>query len=69
MAAAIAHSLATIAPEKAMEYDSIYIEHMAEILVIIKQLENINNGKADKRKEFNYESNHPQSRAEAHHHH
>lgn len=46
MAAAIAHSISSVAPEKAMEYDSIYIEHMAEILVIIKQLESINNGKS-----------------------
>ena len=35
MAAAIAHSIAEVAPKKAMDYDSIFEEHMAKISEII----------------------------------
>lgn len=38
IAAAVAEALADIAPEKAMEYDSIYIDNIAEAMVTIKQL-------------------------------
>ena len=38
IAGAVADAIADVAPEKAMEYDSIYIDNIAEAIVLIKKL-------------------------------
>ena len=54
MAAAIAHSISSVAPEKAMDYDMVFAEHMAEISVLVNEIGNAVKRKGENQNESYY---------------
>ena len=54
MAAAIAHSISSGAPEKAMDYDMVFAEHMAEISVLVNEIGNAVKRKGENQNESYY---------------